>query len=142
GIDVLEPQGYISSHQRDLFLIAISLGMIALIPVFIITYSVVHRYHEQNPKSNHRFQRYFQIKPEAGAIWAVFISIIIASLAVILVRSTIGVDPYTPIQGHGPSKAIRVVALPWKWLFIYPEEGIASVNELVIPVDQPITFEL
>lgn len=142
GIDVLEPQGYIAAHQRELFMLAIILAAICLIPVFILTYAIVHRHHQGNPHATNRYSRFWQVKPEASVIWAAFISSIIAALAIVMIYSTVTVDPYRPLDSHQPSKVIQVVALPWKWLFIYPEEGIATINELAIPVDQPITFQL
>lgn len=142
GIDVLEPQGYISANQRDLFYIALGLGLVALIPVFVMTFVIIQRYHVGNKKAEHRYSRNWQVKAEASWLWAIFVSFIIAILAVIMFRSTIAVDPYKPLTTDQPSKVIRVVALPWKWLFIYPEEGIASVNELALPINQPVTFEL
>lgn len=142
SIDVLQPQGLISGHQRDLFYLAIFLGLVCLIPVFIMTFIIIQRYHDGNGKANKRFNRDWDIKPEASIIWGVFIAIVITVLAVIMYKSTFAYDPYKPITGHGESKVVQVIALPWKWLFIYPEENIASVNELAIPVGQPITFEL
>lgn len=141
GIEVLEPQGYISSHQKDLFYLALTLGLIALIPIFVMTFLIIQRYHTGNQKSDKRYSLNWQIKSEASVFWGIFVSIIIMFLAVVMVKSTIAIDPYQPLTSQ-PSKVIKVVALPWKWLFFYPDENIATVNELAIPVNQPITFQL
>lgn len=142
GVAVLEPQGFISSHQRDLFYLAVALGLVALIPVFVMTYMIIHRYHEGNAKSERRFNRKWEIKPEASWIWGVFVTLVITVLAVVMIKSTHAIDPYKPLPVESEPMTVRVVALSWKWLFFYPEERIATVNELAIPVGTPVEFEL
>jgi cytochrome o ubiquinol oxidase subunit 2 len=51
-------------------------------------------------------------------------------------------DPFRPLEGHGQPTELQAVSLDWKWLFIYPDEGIASVNELVVPAGTPVHFRL
>lgn len=142
GVAVLEPQGLISIHQRDIFLLAVGLGLTALIPVFIMTILIVYRYRAGVQKSSKQVNHNWEIKPLASWMWATFIVAIITVLAVFMYKSTFAIDPYKPIANAEDSLTVRVVALPWKWLFIYPEEDIATVNELVIPVNKPISFEL
>ena len=142
GVDVLEPQGLISTHQRDMFLLAAGLGLTALIPVFIMTALIVYRYRAGAQKSPKQVNHNWEIKPLASWMWATFIVAIIAILAVFMFKSTFFIDPYKPIASAEDSLTVRVVALPWKWLFIYPEEDIATVNELVIPANKPVSFEL
>ncbi len=78
----------------------------------------------------------------AESIWWGLPFIIIVILSVITYRSCHELDPYRPIRtGVKPIK-IQVVALQWKWLFIYPEQQIASVNFVQFPIDTPIDFEI
>ena len=142
GVAVLEPQGLISIHQRDMFLLAAGLGLTALIPVFIMTILIVHRYRSGAQKSSKQVNHNWEMKPLASWMWSTFVVVIITVLAVFMYKSTFTIDPYKPIANAEDSLTVRVVALPWKWLFIYPEENIATVNELVIPVNKPISFEL
>jgi cytochrome o ubiquinol oxidase subunit 2 len=83
-------------------------------------------------------------------IWAAPLVIIIALGAMTWI-STHTLDPYRPLSRIAPGKPvakdvkpleIEVVALDWKWLFLYPEQGIATVNEVAAPVDRPIRFKL
>lgn len=69
--------------------------------------------------------------------WGVPISIILI-LAVMTWTTTHDLDPYVPIPAPGKTLQVQAVALPWKWLFIYPEQGIASVNLLVLPKDRQV----
>jgi cytochrome o ubiquinol oxidase subunit II len=142
GVDVLEPAGYISTHERDLLVLASTLGLVCLIPIWLITYAVIHRYNVDNKKSTARYSAHWSIKPEASWIWGSFVVLIITILSVVLIKSTYAIDPYKPIVADTESLTIEVVALPWKWLFIHPDAGVASVNELVIPEERPIAFEL
>ncbi len=142
GVAVLEPQGPISSHQRDLFWLAIGLGLTALIPIFIMTFAIVYRYRAKDSNPHQHPRRAGEVKPLASWIWATFVVVIITVLAVFMIKSTFAIDPYKPVSDINSSLNVRVVALPWKWLFIYPDQNIASVNELVIPVNTPISFEL
>lgn len=142
GIAVLDPAGLISEHQRNMFWLSVSLGLLALIPVFIMTTIIVYRYRSHDDNSTDSQGSKWQVKPLASWMWTSFVVLIIATLAVFMYKSTFAIDPYKPIAVAEDSLAVRVVALPWKWLFIYPEENIATINELVIPVDTEIAFEL
>ena len=74
-------------------------------------------------------------------IWGVPVIIVII-LSVALWRNTINLDPYKPIAPDKPPLHIQVIGLDWKWLFIYPDQHIATLGQLVIPVDRPVSFTL
>lgn len=74
-------------------------------------------------------------------IWTVPILIIIA-LGVITYKSTHALDPYRPLESDVKPITIEVVSLDWKWVFIYPEQGIATVNKIVFPANTPINFRI
>jgi len=75
------------------------------------------------------------------AVWAVPVLIIIA-LGYVTYKSTHALDPYKPLESDVKPITIEVVALDWKWMFIYPEQGIATVNKIVFPAHTPINFKV
>src|SRR5690606_32113719 len=124
------------------FYIAVGLGLAALIPVFILTIIIISKYKVSDNSLPKKTKTKFEVRPEASWVWAGFISLIILVLSVIMLKSTHAIDPYKQLSTEVKPLAVRVVALPWKWLFIYPEERIATINELVVPEDRPLHFEL
>ncbi|REN06551.1 cytochrome ubiquinol oxidase subunit II, partial [Mycobacterium tuberculosis] len=68
--------------------------------------------------------------------------LIVVVLGVLIWKSTHALDPYRPIESDTPALRVEVVSLNWKWLFIYPDHNVATVNELVMPVDTPVAFKL
>ena len=145
---VMNPTGDIAKQQADLITISVLLMLIIIVPVMILTVLFARRYRKgadakYTPDWDH------STKLEL-VIWGAPLLIIIV-LGLITWVSTHKLDPYRPldrIDEHRPIPAstkpleVQVVALDWKWLFIYPEQGIASVNELVTPVDVPVRFKI
>jgi len=138
-IDVLEPTGKTAIEQRNLLYFTLGLSALVVIPVFGMLGMFAYKYREG---------RGADYKPEVDgnytleAIWWGIPIVIIGVLGVITWQSTHSLDPYKPIASDKPSLEVQVVALQWKWLFIYPEYGIATVNELPLPVDRPVHFSL
>lgn len=141
NIAVLNPQGIIAQKQLDLIIFTTLLGVLVVVPVFVLLFSFAWKYRDTNPRS----QRY---TPDADgstlleAIWWGIPIVIIIILSIVTWVSTHDLDPYKSIQSDKKAVTIRVVAMQWKWLFLYPEENIVSVNEVKFPVDTPITFEV
>ena len=139
NIAVLEPKGLIGEKERDLIITASELMLIVVIPVFIMTFYFAWRYREgkgakHNPDWEHNaIAEYFW--------WGVPI-VIITCLAVITWKSSFELSPFKPIESNKKPMVIQAVALQWKWFFIYPEQGIATVNYIQFPVDTPILFEI
>lgn len=140
-IGMLAPKGLIAYQERKLFFDTLALMLIVVLPVivmsltFIYHYQVSHRIREYKPNWSHS---YF-----LESLWWGIPCVIIFILAVMTWRSTHELDPYRRIAGHNEQPmVIQVIALPWKWLFIYPEQNIASVNYLQIPVGQQVEFWL
>lgn len=138
-IDVLQPTGGVAIEQRNLLYFTLMLSVIVVVPVFVLLSVFAYKYREG------RGQTY---EPEMHgsnlleAIWWGIPIIIIFILAVVTWQTSNSLDPYKKIESHNPTIEVQVVALQWKWLFIYPEYNIASVNELPIPVDHPVHFTL
>jgi cytochrome o ubiquinol oxidase subunit 2 len=147
---VLNPAGDIALQQRDLVVISTVLMLIIIIPVMALTVFFAWKYREgaepadYDPEWNH--STYLEL-----VIWAAPLLIIICLGAVTWMWTHL-LDPYRPLgRAAGQSERfaqevrpleVEVAALDWKWLFIYPEQGIATVNEMAAPVDRPVRFHL
>ncbi len=146
--EVLAPTGDVAAQQRDLLVISTLLMLIIIIPVMVLTVWFAWRYRESNTKAVYRPNWDHSTKLEL-IIWAVPL-LIVVSLGALTWVGTHLLDPYRPLARVSADKAIgqeeplqvQVVALDWKWLFIYPQYGVASVNELAVPVDRPVQFTL
>ena len=140
SIPVLEPKGQIGIKERNLLIFAIVLSLIVVIPVFILLFSFAWKYRESNTKA--------QYSPDldhsriAETIWWLIPSVLITVLSVVTWNSSHQLDPYKAILSKNKQLTIQVVALDWKWLFIYPEQHIASVNQVQIPINTPVDFEI
>ncbi|QJB70869.1 ubiquinol oxidase subunit II [Parasphingorhabdus halotolerans] len=146
---VLSPSGDVAAQQRDLIVIATVLMLLIIIPVMALTVLFARRYAKQNANPDYQPDWDHSTALEL-VIWAAPLLIIICLGAVTWVE-THKLDPYRPIErldANRPVAAnvkpleVQVVSLDWKWLFIYPEYQIATVNELAAPVDRPIAFRL
>jgi cytochrome o ubiquinol oxidase subunit 2 len=135
---VLNPKGIIGVKERDLMWICTLLMMIVIVPVFVMTLFIVWKYRADNPK--HKYKPDWNHSTVAEIIWWGIPCIIVVILSVLNWIACYDLDPYKPIENGKKPITIQVVALNWKWLFIYPEEKIATVNFLQVPVGVPINF--
>lgn len=140
NIAVLTPQGTIADQQRSLMFIATLLMLIVVIPVFILTFGIAWKYRASNTKAKH--DPNWDGSRMLELLWWGLPMVIIAVLAVITWTSSHSLDPYRPLESDKKPVNIQVVALQWKWLFIYPEEGIATVNEVRFPEKTPVNFRI
>jgi cytochrome o ubiquinol oxidase subunit II len=139
-IAVLNPKGMIGEKQRDLIITASLLMLIVVIPVFILTWAFAWIYREGNTKAKHHPD--WEHNYIAEYCWWGVPIFIIAILAVITWRSSHELNPFRPIVTDKKPLTIQAVALQWKWLFIYPEQGIAVINFVQFPEKTPIRFEI
>ncbi len=145
---VLSPSGFIAEQQRDLLITSTLLMLIIVIPVMGLTAFFAWRYSEK------RASRY---DPEWShstglelVIWTAPLAIIICLGAITWVgthlldpfRPLATIDHRRPVPENTPPLEVQVVALDWKWLFIYPQYGIATVNDAAAPLDRPVRFHL
>ena len=145
---VLSPSGDIAARQADLLVQSTLLMLIIIIPVMALTVFFAWRYRAANSKASYDPDWDHSTKLEL-VIWAIPL-LIIVSLGALTWVGTHLLDPYRPldrISAEKPAEAaeplqVQVVAMDWKWLFIYPEQGVASVNQLAVPVDRPVEFTL
>lgn len=146
---LLSPSGDVAVQQRDLILISTGLMLLVIVPVIVLTLLFAWRYRATNKRADYDPEWHHSTRLEL-LIWSAPLVIIIALGALTWV-STHLLDPYRPLDRLGPGRevpadvqplVVEVVAMDWKWLFIYPEQGIATVNELAAPVDRPIHFRI
>jgi cytochrome o ubiquinol oxidase subunit 2 len=146
---VLKPFGDIAIQQRDLIVISTILMLLIVVPVIFLTLFFAWRYRESNKEATYDPDWHHSTGLEL-IIWSAPLLIIIA-LGAITWIATHTLDPYRkldridagrPVPEDVKPLKVQVVALDWKWLFIYPDYGIATVNEMAAPVDVPIEFEI
>ncbi len=146
---VMNPSGDVAVQQRDLIVVSTVLMLLIIVPVIILTLVFAWRYRQSNTEAEYAPDWDHSTHLEL-VIWAAPLLIIIALGAVTWI-STHTLDPYRPLERVAAGKpvpadtkplVVEVVALDWKWLFFYPEQGIATVNELAAPVDRPIHFKI
>ncbi|HTP38668.1 MAG TPA: ubiquinol oxidase subunit II [Steroidobacteraceae bacterium] len=146
---VLAPSGDVAAQQRDLVVGSTILMLLIIVPVMALTILFAWRYRASNRDAHYEPDWDHSTHLEL-VIWAVPLLIIICLGALTWIGTHL-LDPYRPldrIDGHRAVAAdvqplqVEAVALDWKWLFIYPQYGIAAVNELAAPVDRPILFRI
>ncbi len=130
--------GPVSSITRDLFFEAIALMLIVVVPVFLFTLFVIWRYRKS---CSAVYRPDWDRSPRLEiTIWLAPL-IIVMLLGWLVWHRTHQLDPYKLLSGERPL-LVQAVSLDWQWLFIYPDEGIAAVNELVIPAGRPVRIQL
>ncbi len=137
-IAVLNPKGWVGQKEKDLLIISTLLMLIVVIPVFVLTGFIVWKYRASNKKSDYRPD--WNHSTIAEIIWWGVPCIIIVILSVLNWMACYELDPFRPLASDKKPLTIQVVALDWKWLFIYPDQNIATVNFIQVPVDTPIHF--
>ncbi|OYY91708.1 MAG: cytochrome ubiquinol oxidase subunit II [Sphingomonas sp. 28-66-16] len=140
ALGALHAAGPVAEAQRHLyFMLAIVLVFVAG-PVLLLTPLIAWHYRLSNKDNAFQTKWHFSWWLE-GLIWVPPTGIVIG-LSVLLWDYTHRLDPYRPIAGAQPPLEIQAIALDWKWLFIYPDQHIASVNQLAIPVGRPVRISL
>ncbi len=140
GVSLLDPQGPVGMQIRDLLLISLGLGFLVVVPVIGMTLWFAFRYRESNTKATYKPHWEGSLKIEA-VIWLVPVAII-AILSYLTWVSTTNLDPYKPLPSTEQPLRVQVISLDWNWLFIYPDQDVASINKLVIPSGTSVTFDM
>jgi cytochrome o ubiquinol oxidase subunit 2 len=149
GTVLMNPSGDVAIQQRNLIIMSTVLMLLIIVPVIVLTLVFARRYRADNKDAVYDPDWHHSTQLEV-VIWSAPLAIIIA-LGAITWLATHTLDPYRPLTRLDASRPlppdvkhldIQVVALDWKWLFLYPEQGIATVNELVAPVDVPVSFKI
>lgn len=141
NIAIFNPQGVIAAQQKDLILFTLALSLIVIIPVFTMLGVFAWRYRETND-NNSKYTPDVEGNVLIETVWWGIPIAIIAVLSVVTWITTHQLDPYRQLDSKVKPLKVQVVALQWKWLFIYPEQYVASVNELKIPAGTPVNFDI
>jgi len=146
---VLNPAGDVARQQGNLVVISTLLMLLIIVPVMALTVLFAWRYRAANRAARYEPDWDHSTQLEL-VIWAAPLLIVICLGALTWVATHL-LDPYRALAHTAPGKPvardvrpldIQVVALDWKWLFIYPEQGVATVNELVLPMNRPVRFRI
>lgn len=138
-IDVLQPAGVVADEQRAILMFALLLSAVVIMPVFtlLIVFSLKYRASNKSAKYDPELAENNILE---GLWWAIPIAII-GVLGVLTYQTSHSLDPYKKIEG-GKELSVQVIGLQWKWLFIYPEYNVATLNYVAMPVDRPVHFSL
>ncbi len=134
----LQPMGPVAAEQFTHLLRVVGITMVVILPVLVGVPFILWRYRYGKPRGDYTPEWEFS-KPLEYALWGVPVLVVIV-LASWLCYSTQKLDPYKPV-GPEPLR-VQAIGLDWKWVFIYPEEGIATVDELAVPVGRPVEITL
>lgn len=137
---VLDPHGPIGAAERVILLDATAIMLAVVLPVIALTLAVAWWFRAGNAKAAYLPDWQFSGRVEL-VVWSIP-TLIVAFLGGMAWIGSHDLDPKAPIVSGAPAIDIQVVSLDWKWLFIYPALGIASVNRLVVPAGAPLRFEL
>lgn len=140
NVPVLNPQGIIADKQKDLLVISTLLMLIVIVPVYVLVISFAWRYRASNKKA--KYSPNFDHNIVAETIWWGIPIIIITILGGIIWTSSHELDPFRSLDSDTKPVTIQVIALQWKWLFIYPNEKIATVNYIRFPQNTPVNFKI
>ncbi len=137
---IFDPKGPIGESERFVIIAALALMAIVVIPVFIMAFWFPVKYRASNTKATY-MPKWSYSAPVDFFMWAIPIAIVTV-LAILAWTRTHSLDPYKPIPSASDHINIQAVCLDWKWLFIYPDENIATVNEIAFPVKVPVSFKI
>jgi cytochrome o ubiquinol oxidase subunit 2 len=137
---ILDPQGPIASAERLLLINSTAIMLVVVVPVILATFAFAWWYRSSNVRASRSPDESYEGRLEF-VLWSIPTLIVILLGGVIWIGSH-QLDPRAPIPADAKPLQVDVVALDWKWLFIYPEQRIAAVNQLVIPAGTPVRFRL
>ena len=139
-MSVLDPKGQIAADEKSLIITATLLMLVVVVPVIFLTLYFAWKYRETNTEATYTPNWSYSHRIEA-VVWAVPCAIILV-LGTITWKTTHSLDPYKPLESTVKPITIDVVSLDWKWLFIYPDQHIATVNEVAFPANTPVNFRI
>ncbi|MHA6878430.1 ubiquinol oxidase subunit II [Ralstonia pseudosolanacearum] len=140
NLELLSPKGSIGEQEKSLILVALFVMLLVVIPVIVLTLWFAWRYRETNTRAAYA-PTWAHSTPIEIVVWGIP-CLIVVFLGVLIWNTTHKLDPYRPLASQVEPVEVEVIALNWKWLFIYPQYGVASLNQLAIPVGTPINFRL
>ena len=139
-MSVLDPKGQVAADEKSLIITATLLMLVVVIPVIVLTLYFAWKYRASNRSATYMPNWSYSHRIEA-VCWGVPI-VIIAILDTLTWKTTHSLDPFRPLDSKVKPMTVEVVALDWKWLFIYPDQHIATVNEVAFPAGTPVNFKI
>jgi len=133
----------IAAQEHTLIINAVLMMLVVIIPVLGLLFFFAWHYRAGNTKATY-MPNWEHAKMDELVWWAIPFEIVLV-LGALTYFSTKALDPHKPLPSTSSGQAtlvIQVIALPWKWLFLYPAQGIATVNYLEIPTNTPVDFEI
>ncbi|WP_231586359.1 ubiquinol oxidase subunit II [Cupriavidus basilensis] len=140
SMELFSPKGAIGHQEKSLIVISLALMLMVVIPVIVLTLYFAWRYRASNTRATYAPKWAHSTAIEV-VVWTIP-CVIVIFLGILIWDTTHKLDPYRPIESAAEPVEVEVVALNWKWLFIYPQYGVASLNQLTIPVDTPVNFRI
>jgi cytochrome o ubiquinol oxidase subunit II len=137
---VLDAQGPVGAADTKIMLNALGIMLVIVVPTILAVLAVAWWFRASNTRASYQPDFVYSGRIEI-IVWAIPLLVIMFLGGVIWIGAH-ELDPYEPLATQTKPAEVQVVSLDWKWLFIYPDDGIASVNELVIPVGTPVHFSL
>jgi cytochrome o ubiquinol oxidase subunit 2 len=137
---VLDPQGPIASAQRLLLINSTAIMLVVVVPVIVATLAFAWWYRSSNARAGRSPELAYEGRIEF-VVWSIP-ALIVTLLGGVIWIGSHQLDPRAPISANADPLRVDVVALDWKWLFIYPDQRIAAVNQLVVPAGTPVEFRL
>jgi cytochrome o ubiquinol oxidase subunit II len=139
-MNILDPQGPIAAANKTILIDSIAIMLAIVVPTIVAIFAFAFWFRRSNIRAF-----YWPDWEHSGRLELVVWSI--PALTIILLGGVAWIgshelDPARPVPGTGQSVTIQVVSLDWKWLFIYPDQRIATVNSLTVPVGAPLHFQL
>lgn len=137
---ILDPVGPVGADDSKIFIDALLIMLAIVIPTILLAFWMAWRYRASNTRAEYLPYWSYSGRIEA-VVWSIPILTIMFIGGVIWIGSY-RLDPFKPLPSKSPPLEVQVVALDWKWLFIYPQQGIATVNQLVVPAGVPVHFSI
>lgn len=137
---ILDPVGPVGADDSQILIDAVLIMTAIVVPTILLAFWMAWRYRASNSKAEYLPYWSYSGRIEAVA-WSIPILTIMFLGGVIWIGSY-RLDPFRPLPSKTPPTEVQVVSLDWKWLFIYPQQGIATVNQLVVPAGAPVHFSI
>jgi cytochrome o ubiquinol oxidase subunit 2 len=140
AIGILDPKGPVGKGDSTILIDAVLIMLVIVVPTILLAFWMAWRYRASNTAATYRPTWAYSGKIEA-VVWSIPILTVMFLSGVIWI-GCYRLDPFKPLESKAPALEVQVVSLDWKWLFIYPAQNIATVNQLVIPAGRPVHFSI
>jgi cytochrome o ubiquinol oxidase subunit 2 len=137
---ILDPVGPVAAAEKQILINSTAIMLAIIIPTMIATVAIAFWFRRGNSKAVYRPDWEYSGSIEL-VVWAIPVLTIVLLGGITWIGSH-QLEPSKPLDSKVPPVTVQVVSLDWKWLFIYPDQGIATVNRLVVPAGTPINFQL